>query len=835
MLIPKFGQGKQGNDQVIFRAHTPIILIVDDEPVNVEILATLLGQEYHVKVAGNGKTALAIAAQHPQPDLILLDVMMPDMDGFEVCRQLKDHVATRDISVIFITAAAGELSESQGLQLGAVDYIIKPINRVTTLLRVKNHLVLIQLQRRLVERGGFLDTLIENAPHAVWVLARNDRWLLLNKTALALLECDDLQQANSLPAFAFVDAPYRQAYIASHQLALAGGSTVLELEITGVKATRRWLEISVSSLSDAYHQIIATLSVANDITQRKQGEAGLRLSAKLLENAQEGILITDLNGKIQNLNPAFSRITGYERDDVLGRNPKLLKSGLQSDEFYQLLWKSIQNDGFWQGEIWNRKKNGELVPEWLSITRIHDDHGRPECYLGVYTDITKIKQHEEQLKQIAHYDALTGIPNRILLDDRMKQGIARCKREQKLLAVCYLDLDGFKAVNDEIGHAAGDLVLIECARRITQVIREMDTVARLGGDEFVVLLQDIGHAGECSATLDRLLAAISVPVVIGNRMFGVGASIGIALYPPDGEEPDLLLRHADQAMYIAKQSGKNRYHFFDAEQDDRLRRFNGALQRIYQAFDDEELELFYQPKVDLQTHRVIGAEALIRWRHPERGLLSPLEFLPFIEQTDLEIRLGDWVIDKALTQLREWQQQGLVLELSINITANHLQADNFVVNLQKKLAAYPELANGALQIEILETVALEDFDKVRGIITASQAFGVSFALDDFGTGYSSLTFLRNLPVDTIKIDQSFIRDMLVDQSDYAIIQGIIALANVFDRQIVAEGVETMAHFQALAGMDCHIAQGFGIARPMPAGDFVLWCINYAADQRTHPI
>ena len=814
---------------MIFTTHTPIVLIVDDEPINIEILAAALSPDYHVKVAGNGETALIIAHSHPQPDLILLDVMMPKMDGFEVCKALKADAGTRDIPVIFITAAVGEYSESQGLQLGAVDYIAKPINRVITRLRVKNHLDLLQTQRQLLERGGFLNTMIENAPHAVWVLSKHDKWLLLNKTALDLIECGDLQQANSRPVFDFVDSRYRQAYSERHQSALHGATTTGELQIAGFNNSRRLLEITVSPIFDAQARIIATLTVAADITQRKLNEAGLRLSAKVFENTQEGIVITDLDGRIQDVNPAFSRITGYSRDEVLGQNSVLLRSDLQSNEFYRQLWQSIQSSGYWQGEMWHRNKQGDLYAQWLSISCIHDDSDQCEHYLAVFTDITKIKQHEMQLEKIAHYDALTAIPNRILLVDRMEQAIAYCKREQELLAVCYLDLDGFKPVNDELGHEAGDSVLIECARRITGGIREIDTVARLGGDEFVILLQGIDHVRECSATLDRLLAAIAAPVNIGDRVCEVSASIGVTLYPLDSEVPDVLLRHADQAMYIAKQSGKSRYHFYDAEQDDRLMRFNETLRQIQKALTAQEFELFYQPKVDLQSHCVTGAEALIRWRHPERGLLSPSEFLPFVQQSELEIGIGDWVIDQALAQLDAWRQQGLMLDLSINITANHLRSVNFVANLQNKLAAYPDRSNRALQLEILETAALEDFDRICAIITASLELGVSFALDDFGTGYSSLTFLHKLPAETLKIDLTFVRAMLENQRDYAVIQGIIALANSFDREIIAEGVETMTHFKTLADMGCHIAQGYGIARPMPAPDFFHWCIDNAAN------
>ncbi|MCF7986407.1 MAG: EAL domain-containing protein [Methylovulum sp.] len=815
----------------MFNKHNPIILVVDDEPVNVEILANLFSQDYHIKVANNCKTALAIAEQKPQPDLILLDVMMPDLNGFDVCYLLKENPVTRSIPVIFVTAAVDEISENEGLKLGAVDYITKPINRNTTRLRVKNHLNFLETQRNLIERGGFLDALIENAHHGVGILSKDNNWLLLNKTALSFLEFNDLQHANHYPAFSFVDLAYREHFIAYHQQALLGQTRIVELEVTGFMQTRRWLEITVSPLYNAQAQIIASLMVAADISQRKQGEASLRLSAKVLENALEGIVVTDLNGHIKEVNQSFTRITGYTREEVIGKNPRLLKTSLQSDEFFKDLWETVLANGHWQGEVWNRRKDGTLYPEWLSVAGIYDEHGQLEHSVSVFTDISAIKQHEVELEKLAHFDPLTGIPNRVLLNDRMNKAVAQSKRDQTLLAVCYLDLDGFKPVNDELGHNAGDLVLIECAQRINKVIREIDTVARLGGDEFVVLLQGIEHTLGCTLILDRLLAAIATPVKINDRQCVVSASIGVTLYPLDNEGPDILLRHADQAMYIAKQTGKNRYHFFDTAQDNRLQHFNASLQRISRALEQNEFVLFYQPKINLLTGEVVGAEALIRWQHPERGLLAPMEFLPFVQETALEIPVGNWVIHQAITQILEWRVQGLMIEVAINITANHLQSIDFMSNLQNYFKLNPELTENSLQVEILETAALEDFGMVRTIISQAQKLGISFALDDFGTGYSSLTFLRNLPANTIKIDQSFVRNMLNDSSDQAIIKGIIALAEAFDREIIAEGAETLAHLQALADLGCHFAQGYGIAKPMPAHEFYQWCQDRANAQK----
>lgn len=568
------------------------------------------------------------------------------------------------------------------------------------------------------------------------------------------------------------------------------------------------------------------LSIHQDITAHKQQEEKLRLTARVFETTLEAIMITDATGEIIDVNSAFTQITGYPRQEVMGKNPKFLKSGHHDATFYNAMWQAIANTGHWSGELWNRHKNGGVYPVWATISAITNDESVVTHYVGISSDITLLKQHEKQLELIAHYDALTGIPNRVLLGDRMHQALAQTRREHKLLAVCYLDLDGFKPINDSHGHDAGDRVLIEIAGRIGCSLRGGDTVARLGGDEFVILLMGIDNIDACNLSLDRLLQSIGQPIIVKGLSFRVTASIGVALYPLDDEDPDTLLRHADQAMYLAKQQGKNRYHIFDPYEDARIRINHEQKMRLEQGLLANEFELFYQPKVALDSHLVVGAEALIRWRHPERGLLPPAEFLPVIENSELEIRVGEWVIDTALTQMGCWHQQGLNLDVSINIEAAHLQAADFVESLEQKLARHPDVQPHQLQIEILETAALADIASVIKIIDACVALGVRFALDDFGTGYSSLSYLRRLPADTLKIDQSFVRDMLVDPGDLAIVEGIIALAHTFKRTTIAEGVETPEHFKTLREMGCDIGQGYGIARPMPAGEMLVWCRTF---------
>jgi diguanylate cyclase (GGDEF)-like protein/PAS domain S-box-containing protein len=453
----------------------------------------------------------------------------------------------------------------------------------------------------------------------------------------------------------------------------------------------------------------------------------------------------------------------------------------------------------------------------------YDDKGNPLRVIGTVQDITEHKERENQLELIAHYDALTGVPNRVLLADRFKQLLARTKREQKQLAVCYVDLDGFKPINVMFGHDAGDRVLVEISQRIQQSIREEDTIARLGSDEFVVLLVGLQEPQECEASLHRLLESINRPIEVSGKKLSISASIGVTIYPDDDHDTNTLLRHADQAMYIAKQGGKNRYHLFDVEHDQRARSYHDMLQQIRHGLEHDEFELYYQPKVELITQRLIGAEALIRWHHPQRGFLSPGEFLHYIANTQLEIELGDWVINNAINQLRQWREAGLKLEVSVNVSAFHLESEGFVDKLKKRiLQNFPQPTVHFLQIEVLETSALEDMDKVSVIISSCKEVGVGFALDDFGAGYSSLTYLSHLDVDALKIDQSFVRKMLEDKGNHAIVLGIISLAKAFEMWIVAEGVENDNIYQELLKMGCNVGQGYGISPPLPASELASW-------------
>ncbi|WP_170235827.1 EAL domain-containing protein [Colwellia demingiae] len=569
----------------------------------------------------------------------------------------------------------------------------------------------------------------------------------------------------------------------------------------------------------------------SDITNRKLAEEKIKLAASVFSHAGEGIIITDDKATIIDVNDAFTNITGFSHEEAIGKNPRILQSGRQSPEFYAEMWQALQKEGYWSGEVWNRRKNGEVYAVMQTISAVRDVHGIATHYVSLGNDITQMKEHQNQLEHIAHFDILTNLPNRVLLADRLSQAMLQCSRHEQSLAVVFLDLDGFKHVNDTYGHDIGDELLIALSVRMKEALRENDSLARIGGDEFVAVLADLTTVEDCEPVLERLLLAASEPVTFDGIVLSISASIGVTLYPQDNVGADLLMRHADQAMYVAKESGKNRYHLFDTAQDDAVKVQRESLGAIRSALDNHQFVLHYQPKVNMRRGTVTGVEALIRWQHPERGLLNPIEFLPVIENNPMSIEMGEWVIDTALTQISQWQKLGLNLQVSVsvNIAAVQLQQPDFADRLMALLAAHPDVEPHYLELEVLETSALEDVYNVSTIMNACIALGVNFSLDDFGTGYSSLTYLRRLPANLIKIDQSFVRDMLYDEDDLAIVEGVIALAKSFKRDVIAEGVETIEHGTALLQLGCELAQGYGIARPMPASDIPAWISHWKPD------
>lgn len=565
-----------------------------------------------------------------------------------------------------------------------------------------------------------------------------------------------------------------------------------------------------------------------DFTELKLSDEKLKLAASVFTYAREGIIITDPAGNILDVNGMFTTITGYSRQEVLGKNPRILKSGVHPPKFYTEIWKTLAEKEHWSGEIWNRRKNGEVYPEALSISLVRDSTDIITHHVALFSDISHIVDQQKKLEEMAHFDPLTHLPNRTLLRERLSSAKRQCQRSKESLAVLFIDLDGFKAINDINGHDAGDELLITLSHRMRGTLRENDTLARIGGDEFVAVLTGLENKDNCKSILERLLLATSDTVTVGKTSLQVSASIGVTFYPQDNSDSDLLIRHADQAMYEAKKAGKNCYFVFDLTKSRLMdtRRVNFDLIRM--ALQEGEFVLYYQPKVNLKKGTVIGAEALIRWQHPDRGLLFPGDFLPSIENYPISIELGEWVIETALSQIAAWQALGLAIPVSVNISALQLQQYGFAERLQALLSAWPQVEPRFLLLEVLETSALADVMQVSKIMHDCIELGVSFALDDFGTGYSSLSYLRHLPASLIKIDQSFVRDMLINPDDLMIVESVVGLAKSFKREVIAEGVETIEHSVALLELGCELMQGYGIAIPMPASDMPEWMANWSS-------
>ncbi len=562
-----------------------------------------------------------------------------------------------------------------------------------------------------------------------------------------------------------------------------------------------------------------------DITERRQHESELRLAATAFE-AQEGMMITDARGVIERVNKAFTQITGYSADEAIGQTAHLLQSGRHNATFYADLWEVLRRTGSWQGEVWNRRKTGEIYAEWLTITAVQDSDATVTRYVGTMLDISQRKAREEEIAQLAFYDPLTGLPNRRLMKDRLHQAMAISARAHREGALIFIDLDHFKDINDTLGHDKGDLLLQQVAQRLSACVREGDTVARLGGDEFVVMLNaDLRDMPEAAASraksaAEKILAALSQPYAIADENCHSSASIGVALFSGHRDTVDELLKRADLAMYQAKSAGRNTLRFFDATVQQAMRQRATLEGELRHALQQGELVLHYQPVVNAQEH-LLGAEALVRWQHPQRGLLEPQAFITIAEDRGLIQALGRWVLQTACTQLAAWAGDPVLgqLTLSVNVSARELRDPHFVeqvIDVLDRTGATP----ARLKLELTESMMLDNVEDSIAKMQAIRARGVGFALDDFGTGYASLTYLRRLPLDQLKIDRSFVRDVPTDAHDAAIARTIVNLGSHLGMTVVAEGVETPDQRDRLAGFGCHVFQGYLFGRPEPVTELV---------------
>jgi diguanylate cyclase (GGDEF)-like protein/PAS domain S-box-containing protein len=616
----------------------------------------------------------------------------------------------------------------------------------------------------------------------------------------------------------------------------AGQTGRLQMELRMLRdGAWRWYEATLMVIErDVGGQPARLLATLADVEERHDAFERQRLSASLFQHLHEGLLVTDADLRVLDANPAYTDILGVPRNELLGTVPSLLRPTPADPIARQqraAMWGSLRDSGNWRGELLERRRNGETCTLQATISSVKGPTDKLRYHVLVISDITEQRLQRERLERQAHFDELTRLPNRVHLQMLLGDAMHAADRDGFLLAVCYLDLDRFKPVNDKFGHAAGDRLLAELAGRLRSALRRRDTwadsAARLGGDEFVLLLR-AGTVEEARLAVERVLRVVSQPYLIDpeHEPVQITASMGATVYPIDRSDADTLLRHADHAMYGAKQSGRNGYLFFDPEHRRRTEERVMAIGRVQEALDRGEFVLFYQPKVDMRANKVLGFEALLRWEHPQHGLIAPQQFLPLIENTGLSARVGDWVFAQALEHLSQWRRKGMDISVSVNVSARHLQEPDFAQRLSELLARHSTPLAEYLELEILETAAHNDIEATSALLARCRAIGVRFALDDFGTGYSTLTYLKKLPVDVLKIDRSFVHHMLDDSQDRAIVEGVIGLARTFGCTVVAEGVESPAQARTLLELGCDIGQGTGIAAPMPAGLVANWMRDY---------
>jgi diguanylate cyclase (GGDEF)-like protein/PAS domain S-box-containing protein len=606
----------------------------------------------------------------------------------------------------------------------------------------------------------------------------------------------------------------------------AQGSVSQVIEIRGEPAGRTAFPMEMSIVRGQYRGQRAVIAVIRDVSAREQANEKLREAAAFFEISQDAIMITDSEGRIRSVNPAFSTMTGYGAHEVIGRTPKLLQSGKQDAAFYAKLWDCLLTTGGWEGELLNRRKNGEIYIQYENISAIRDPQGRIVKYVAILNDITDKCRLEKEIEFRANYDLLTGLANRSLLIERLDQALKLGRRQKEAAAVLFIDLDHFKRVNDKLGHSVGDKLLQEVAGRLRQCVRETDTIARQGGDEFVVVLSRIKGGDDAARVAEKIIAAISEPFHLDASIVSIGASIGIALSPDDGSDVDTLFRNADLAMYRAKSLGRNGYQFFEPQMTQSANERRRLFDEMQVALAEEEFELHYLPVFDLRTGLPVGAEALLRWNHPLRGMVEPGEFIALAEESGLIGEIDRWVLTTACAHLRRWCNRGLDLKMSIavNLTGRKVP-DTFTLDwLQAMLASHGLFAR-QLQLEINEKLLLEDGHGSDRWVTDLRAQGFSIVLDDFGTGYSSLSRLKERPIDVIKVDRSLVAQMMENPRSESMVRAILSLAHAFDTEVVAEGVENDAQAALLREMGCHLVQGYHLSRPLPADQFGRWAIG----------
>jgi diguanylate cyclase (GGDEF)-like protein/PAS domain S-box-containing protein len=692
-----------------------------------------------------------------------------------------------------------------------------------------------QTEQALQESENRLHTILDSVEAFIYIKDPHYGYQYANRRVRELFG-KSMEEIVGRDDAAFFDAKTAANLRVNDRRVIEQGERVAQEEVnTNAKdqITSAYLSVKLP-LRDQEGQIYGLCGISTDITERKQTEASLRIAAAAFES-QQGMLITDANNIILRINRSFSEMSGYSVEEVVGQTPHMFASGRQDEQFYAAMWHSINSSGSWQGEIWDRRKSGEVYPKWLTITAVKDNAGVVTNYVATHADITERKNAEMQIRQLAFYDPLTLLPNRRLLADRLQQALIASTRSQREGALLFIDLDNFKTLNDTLGHDKGDLLLQEVARRVSDCLRECDTVARLGGDEFVVMLEDLSDnsleaASQAEGVGEKILTAISQPYDLAGQDYRCSSSIGVTLFDAPHHSSDELMKRADLAMYQSKAAGRNTLRFFDPAMQAKVSARAGLEADLREGLKQAQFVLHYQPQLNASGH-VTGVESLVRWQHPQRGLVPPGEFIPLAEETGLILPLGNWVLESACRQLAQWAPDPKRADLcvAVNVSAGQMHQADFVEQVQAVLArtgANPK----RLKLELTESLLLKDIEDTIVKMKRLKAQGIGFSLDDFGTGYSSLSYLKRLPLEQLKIDQSFVRDVLTDPNDAAIARTVVALAQSLGLSVIAEGVETQAQCDFLAQQGCNAYQGYLFSRPLPIAAFEAFLARDAAGE-----
>lgn len=814
----------------------PKILVIDDDAITRMLASEVLGKNgFRIIEAENGRQGMALFASD-KPDLVLLDVMMPEMDGFECLRLLCGELHSQ-VPVVMMTAIEDIHCIELSYQLGASDFIGKPIQWLLLPYRVRfvlrNHQLnqlLLKQQQQLRQSGEQLRLSLSAAKQGLWSLNVQSGEILVNREYAAMLGygANDLTNFTLTEWFGTLHPEDRDNVKTAYFSYIGGERDEYRVEFRQHCPDRTWKWIlSLGSIveSDEFGQPLQMLGTHTDIHDSKLAEERLQLLAKVFENSGEGIIICDADTRILSSNAAFTNITGYLASDVHNEKPNILSSHHHDQAYYQRMWRALEEKSYWQGEIWDVRKNGETYPVLLGVSAIRNFHGQVAHYICIFSDITERKAAQAKVEYLARHDPLTNLPNRTLLRDRFDQAMAQAMRNHTLVAVLFLDLDRFKQINDTLGHNVGDRLLQGIAERLSQCVRQVDTVCRQGGDEFIIILTDIPESDVVTRIALKILDHLHRPFLIEGVTVATSFSIGISLFPTDGVNFHGLLTKADTAMYAAKNEGRNTFRYFCHEMNlasiERTTIENG----LKKALENDEFQLVYQPLYGLKSQSIIGVEALLRWQPSKGPSIPPGKFIPVAEDNGLIVPIGNWVLQQACIQNQRWHEAGLKLLISVNISSGQIKRGNFVESVKSALAI-SGLDPNYLELELTESVLMIDTDTVIKIINELNSYGVSFAIDDFGTGYSSLSYLKQFAINKLKIDQSIINGLNSGKSDdVAILNAIVQLGKTLELRTVAEGVETLQQAEQLEQLGCHEGQGYLWHHPMNSEEFEAMCFK----------